>query len=101
MAKPVRHPLTAAELAEWLSYDPVTGQFTWVQCASNRAPVGSVARCVDGKGYICIRLHGQLYRAHRLAWLAMTGTWPPDLIDHENRVPADNRWENLRLATGT
>ena len=41
---------------------------------------------------------GKRYSAHRLAWLYMTGDWPPDEVDHKNRVRTDNRWDNLRLA---
>lgn len=46
-------------------------------------------------------MDGKLYRSNRLAWLFMTGEWPPSgmKVDHENRRPADDRWSNLRLAT--
>jgi hypothetical protein len=30
----------------------------------------------------------------------MTGKWPKDQIDHINRSKHDNRWVNLREATG-
>lgn len=29
----------------------------------------------------------------------MTGKWPKRFVDHENTVPGDNRWVNLREAT--
>lgn len=37
----------------------------------------------------------RLYRAHRLAWLYVHGVWP-DVIDHINGDPWDNRLVNLR-----
>ena len=84
--------LTAARLRNLLHYDPETGIFTR---RATGAPVGSL----NDKGYIRIRLGGRDHKAHRLAWLYMTGAWPPIQVDHENRTPDDNRWGNLRAAT--
>src|SRR5690606_7503124 len=53
---------------------------------------------VDGEGYVVIRFAGKGYKAHRLAWLHHYGCWPAGPIDHINRLPGDNRIENLRDA---
>lgn len=91
--------MNQAYLKERLRYDPATGVFTWIK--SNRNGwIDKKAGWVDEDGYVYIRIGGRLRPAHRLAWLYMTGDWPPSgFIDHKNIVPGDDRWENLRDAT--
>jgi hypothetical protein len=50
-------------------------------------------------GHLTINNRKRILRAHRVAWALSTGRWPPDLIDHINRVKRDNRLANLREAT--
>lgn len=92
--------LTADRLKECLNYDPATGLFTSHQWLDKRGRScgGRIAGC-EKDGYIVIRIDYVLYRAHRLAWLYMTGAWPAGEIDHINMVRSDNRWLNLRNAT--
>jgi hypothetical protein len=99
--------LTAAQLRAALDYEPRTGMFIWKQ----REPGGKLntwagrrAGC-HKKGpahdYIVIRINYQLYRAHRLAVLWMTGKWPEFEVDHRDGDPLNNRWKNLRVATSS
>lgn len=51
---------------------------------------------INDKGYLLISVLNKRYRAHRLAWLYMTGKMPVDQIDHINLNRLDNRFCNLR-----
>lgn len=35
----------------------------------------------------------------RLAWLKYTGDWPENTVDHIDRDPWNNKWDNLRDVT--
>jgi hypothetical protein len=103
--------LTAARLRELVHYEPETGVFTWLRrplqlfdgdlrrsSVWNARYAGRVAGGGSKVGYTTIHIIDRAYWAHRLAWLYMTGAWPPDEIDHINMVKTDNRWGNLRAA---
>lgn len=91
--------LTHARLQELLDYDPQTGIFTWKKPTGRRVKVGQIAGCDIGSGHLVIRIDTRAYCYHRLAWLYVTGEWPPQEIDHKDRNPGNNRFDNLRLAT--
>lgn len=91
--------MDAATLRELFNYDPDTGLFTRLKRVSQRGLVGTVAGCVNVNGYVHIKIACRGYKAHRLAWLYMTGEWPEHEVDHEDRDRTNNRWKNLRAAT--
>ena len=51
-------------------------------------------------GYIEIGINNSRFYAHQLAWFFETGEWV-DQIDHRNQIRNDNRFLNLRKATGS
>lgn len=96
------HPMIdAAALRRILRYDPDSGQWVWLVTKSNRAPAGSQAGSLRRRGDITIRIERVEYKAHRLAWLYMTGEWPIAQIDHYDLNRANNRWTNLREANNS
>lgn len=90
--------LTAQRLRELLSYNPESGQLSWLESRGSVAS-GKLCNTKDKHGYIVIRVDRRLYKAHRLAWLHAYGEWPRGVIDHINHDCSDNRLENLRDVT--
>lgn len=90
--------LSNERLKELLDYDSNTGIFRWL-AKRGRATSGSVAGSVMKNGYLRIRIDGDMYLAHRLAWFYVYEKWPEGDIDHINCNKKDNRIFNLRTAT--
>lgn len=81
--------VTADELRARFSYDPETGLFT------SRKTGAVVGRRFE-YGYIMICIRRRAVRAHRMAWLYVTGSMPKGEIDHIDGTRDNNRFANLR-----
>lgn len=82
-----------------LSYDPESGILRWVVDRRGKAMAGDEAGHIVA-GYRRIKIVKRSVCAHRLAWLIMTGEWPPLGLDHKDTCGTNNAWSNLRIATG-
>lgn len=92
--------LNAKTLRSVLHYDPETGAWNWLVSRGTRKK-GSPAGCNNGDKYRRICIFGVHYLSSRLAFLHMTGEWPPFEIDHCDGNRANDKWSNLRPASDT
>lgn len=87
--------VTQERLKELLEYNPDDGLFIR-RVGRKGVAKGSIAGTTNSYyGYIYISIDHKAYRAHRLAFLYMTGEWPRGEVDHINGDRVDNRWSNL------
>lgn len=70
----------------------------WRVRVNPRAAAGARAGCANGKGYAYVRYCGRSFLLHRLVFLDRHG-YLPEMVDHIDGDPANNRAENLRAAT--
>ena len=93
--------LTHKRLLELLRYNPRTGVFRWKLTKSATAIAAEQAGNIyPSNQRRRITIDGRKYWSGRLAFFYMTGKWPSQ-VDHKNRNRADDRWSNLRGATGS
>lgn len=99
----MRKDLTATFVRSIFTYDDDEGVLRWRNPSGRhgRIPAGTIAGRVHEEGYRYITIRGRQYRSGRLIWLYKTGKWPKVQVDHEDRNPGNEKWYNLRLATGS
>ena len=102
--------ITAERLRELVVYDPLEGTFKWKETWSNYRQKGQEfgsyshngKPSLDGKQraphYKIVRLDGKFYRLHRLAFLYVTGRFPPQEVRFVDGNTLNLRWDNLKCA---
>lgn len=88
--------LTLQRANEAFRYDPDTGFLTWRSTLNSRSPAGTPAGSRSNRGYQRIKVDGERYQAHRVAWLIYYGVWPSGQIDHIDNNRINNAISNLR-----
>lgn len=89
------------KIRECLSYDPETGDLTWIKDAGYSIRAGTKAGGPDKTRRNALRvkvLHKSL-AIHRVAFFLMEGEFPDKSVDHIDGDPSNNKWVNLRKAS--
>ncbi|MFA7188470.1 MAG: HNH endonuclease [Sphaerochaetaceae bacterium] len=95
-----KHDVTQQELSERLSYDPLSGELTWIAKGNARkVVVGSRAGSISPHGHRVIRLNGFLYPEHHIIWRLHHGVWPTGFLDHNDHNEQNNKLLNLTDVT--
>lgn len=90
--------ITQDRLKEVLFYDQKAGVFTRKIHLNSKMKIGDVAGSLCN-GYREIRIDGERYKEHRLAWLYVHGVFPENFLDHIDHNKQNNKIVNLREVT--
>lgn len=88
--------ITQEDLLNTFTYSKESGVFTRILTG---ADCGSKYTNADGKSYVNLYINNTCQKAHRMAWLYVTGDYPANQIDHINGDGTDNSFSNLRSVT--
>jgi hypothetical protein len=86
------------KIKERLSYDPESGTLTWRVDVARNVKAGAVAGSLNNRGRLNVSFDNRPFQAHRVIWAMVYGYWP-EMIDHIDGNPQNNRLINLRAAS--
>ena len=90
-----------AEIARALfEYNEQTGVLV-NRVTRGASKAGRVAGVPHHTGYLNTTVNYKHVLVHRVIWLIKTGAYPKHSIDHIDMNKTNNRWSNLREATGS
>jgi hypothetical protein len=89
-------PITQEEVKELFEYKD--GQLFWKNPKSNRCKHGQLAGSIGKRGYWRVCINYKQHYQHRLIFLMFHGHLP-QILDHKDGNPLNNKIENLREAT--
>ncbi len=92
---------TYEQIAARVRYDPASGRCYRVKKTCHGEAGSEIVGTINSVGYRVLNLFNRPMLVHRIAYMLQTGSWPEIEIDHINRVKTDNRWQNLRAASGS
>lgn len=87
--KKVTNILTLEEVKRTFSYNPGTGELTYLE----GSPINFI---VNDRGYKMVRHKGAFYGAARICLTIVTGTWPLGLIEYKDGNLANLAEKNLK-----
>lgn len=87
-------------LRELFTLDEKTGVLRWRIARARKTSVGDVAGYPKPPwGYWVIGVDYAIHQRHILVWTMTTGSWPEGQLDHKDRTPGHDWFDNLRPAT--
>lgn len=86
-------------LNELFEYIPTTGELVRKINRRGGVKAGDIAGTISKDGYRVICVDGKTFLAHRIVWKMLKNEEPPEILDHIDSDPLNNRIGNLQEAS--